>query len=46
MFNPAVAATALVEKRSLQDRNVGAGFAASAFLHGLAALLLLLLIKH
>jgi outer membrane biosynthesis protein TonB len=46
MFNPAIAGPALAEKRSLQDRNVGAGFAASAFLHGLAALLLLLLIKH
>lgn len=46
MFNPAIAGPALAEKRSLQDRNVGTGFAASAFLHGFGLLLLLLFIKH
>lgn len=46
MLNPAIAGPALAEKRSLQDRNVGMGFAASALLHGFAVLLLLLLIKH
>jgi len=46
MFNPAIAGPALAAERSLRDRNVGTGFAASMLLHGLAVLMLLLLIKH
>lgn len=46
MLNPAIAGPALAEKRSLRDRNVGAGFAASALLHGFGLFLLLLLIGH
>lgn len=44
--NPAIAGPALAENPALRDRNVGTGIAGSAFLHGLALLFLLLLIRQ
>jgi len=44
--NPAIVGPSLVARQKTHDRNVGIGFAGSAALHGLAALLLLFLLGH